>query len=306
MKTASSSPPSDRAAGPAVDSAENRRVADMLREAAALLGAQRANPFRASAYRRAADAVAGLTTSVRMLLERAGRAGLEALPAIGPGIASAIVEIISTGRWRQLDRLRGEVDPRQLFQAVPGIGAELSERIHDELGIDTLEALEVAAHDGRLEEVQGVGPRRASAIRVAVARVLRRARGLPTDADSTGADRLPVEALLDVDREYRSKAQAGVLPLIAPRRFNPGGEAWLPILHTRRGPWHFTALYSNTATAHELGRTHDWVVVYFHRDDLVEHQHTIVTETRGPLGGLRVVRGREAQCREYYQPAATS
>jgi putative hydrolase len=31
-----------------------------------------------------------------------------------------------------------------------------------------------------------------------------------------------------------------------------------------------------------------------------EGQCTIVTETRGPLTGLRVVRGREAACREYY------
>jgi hypothetical protein len=31
----------------------------------------------------------------------------------------------------------------------------------------------------------------------------------------------------------------------------------------RRGAWHFTALFSNTARAHELRRTRDWVVLYF-------------------------------------------
>jgi putative hydrolase len=107
-----------------------------------------------------------------------------------------------------------------------------------------------------------------------------------------------VATLLDVDREYRAKATAGTLRTIAPRRFNPEGKAWLPILHTRRDPWHFTALYSNTARAHELGRTRDWVVVYFYDDDHREGQHTIVTETQGPLAGERVVRGREAECRE--------
>lgn len=59
--------------------------------------------------------------------------------------------------------------------------------------------------------------------------------------------------LLDVDRAYR--AAAGALAKIAPKRFNPAGEAWLPILHTERGPWRFTALFSNTARAHSLGRT---------------------------------------------------
>jgi hypothetical protein len=77
----------------------------------------------------------------------------------------------------------------------------------------------------------------------------------------------PVEVLLDVDREYREKAGHDLLPRIAPRRFNPEGEAWLPVLHTDRGKGHFTALHSNTARAHELGRVRGWVVIYFHDDD---------------------------------------
>jgi putative hydrolase len=58
-----------------------------------------------------------------------------------------------------------------------------------------------------------------------------------------------VEQLLDVAREYRDRVAAGELPLIAPKRFNPDAKAWLPILHANRGPWHFTAMYSNTARA---------------------------------------------------------
>jgi hypothetical protein len=109
-----------------------------------------------------------------------------------------------------------------------------------------------------------------------------------------------VRHLLDVDREYRQKAGAGQLRKIAPRRFNPSGEAWLPILHARRGDRDFTALYSNTARAHELGRVRDWVVIYFHTDNEPEGQCTVVTETRGNLEGKRVVRGREGECRAYY------
>ena len=102
--------------------------------------------------------------------------------------------------------------------------------------------------------------------------------------------------LLDVDEEYRRKVRAGRLVRIAPHRFNPSGRRWLPVLHTERGPWHFTALCSNTARAHELGRTRDWVVAYFHAHHEVEGQRTIVTETHGPLSGRRVVRGRESEC----------
>jgi len=109
-----------------------------------------------------------------------------------------------------------------------------------------------------------------------------------------------VAALLDVDREYRKKAAAGSLRTIAPKRFNPSGEAWLPVLHAQRGEWHFTALFSNTARAHELGRTRDWVVMYYYDGDHVEGQCTVVTETRGALAGQRVVRGREEECRAQY------
>lgn len=282
----------------------NAMLAEMLREAATLLAAQKANPFRVAAYRKAADTIARLPISVRRLFAEQGRAGLDALPSVGRGIAGAIAEILLSGRWSQLDRLRGIVDAPHLFASVPGIGATLSERIHDELGVDTLEGLEAAAHDGRLERVPGVGPRRAEAARAVLAQWLGRTRGPGLASASTPMDGGPaVDLLLDVDREYREKAQAGVLPTIAPRRFNPPGEAWLPVLHGWRAPWHFTALYSNTARAHELGREHDWVVVYVFDGDHVERQNTIVTETRGPLVGRRVVRGRERECRDWYEHA---
>jgi hypothetical protein len=105
-----------------------------------------------------------------------------------------------------------------------------------------------------------------------------------------------VATLLEVDREYRSKAAAGQLQRIAPRRFNPEHEAWLPVLHSRRDGRHFTALYSNTERAHDVHRTHDWVVI-FHDDG----QCTVVTEYRGALKGMRVVRGREPECLKHYR-----
>jgi len=45
----------------------------------------------------------------------------------------------------------------------------LPPRIHNELNADTLEQLEQAAHDGRLEKVPGVVARRALAIKGALA-----------------------------------------------------------------------------------------------------------------------------------------
>jgi DNA polymerase (family 10) len=288
-------------AGRAPAASDNEQVADMLREMAALLAAQGDNPYRAAAYRRAADTVAALPHSVRETFEREGIAGLDALPAIGAGIAAAIGEMLSRGRWSRLDRLRGDGDADAVFRTIPGVGPELARRLHEALGVDTLEALEVAAHDGRLDQVPRLGARRAAAIRAAQTDLLDRGRALRRGAARpTSAQEPPIEWLLDVDRDYRAAAQAGNLPKIAPRRFNPTGEAWLPVLHTQRGDWHFTALFSNTARAHELDHVHDWVVLYGEDKDHAERQYTVVTPAAGTLAGRRVVRGREADCRAWY------
>lgn len=274
----------------------NASIAAKLRDMADVLGQQEASAFRVSAYRRAAATLDTLPEGVDIILAREGREGLKALPGVGEGIASAIAEMCATGRWGQLDRLTGELGPEKLFRIIPGIGPQLAERLHDELGVDTLEQLEIAAHDGRLEGMTGVGPRRALGVRAFLADRLgrRRLRRSPSEG------RLPVGALLAVDAVYRARAGAGRLHTIAPRRFNPTGAAWLPIMHETRGKWRFTALYSNTAAAHALDKTSDWVVIYYQMDGAPEGQCTVVTETRGACRGRRVVRGREPECEAFY------
>ena len=281
----------------------NERVVELLYEISDLLEQQNANPFRVNAYRRAADTLKTSKLNIQGLVDREGTEGLIKLPNIGTGIARTIYEIVATGRSSRLDGLRGALEPVKLFQSLPGLGPALAERIHDHLQVDTLEALEIAAHDGRLEAVPGVGRRRAAAIRASLANMLGRRTWHRASEQSRTP---PVAMLLDVDEEYRRKAMAGKLPTIAPRRFNPEGKAWLPVLHANRDHWHFSVLYSNTALAHKLERTHDWVVMYYYDDHHQEGQHTVVTETHGPLTGQRVVRGREAECLNYYAASTES
>jgi Holliday junction resolvasome RuvABC DNA-binding subunit len=281
--------------GKAVSLKENKSIAEKLREAAVLMELRHVDPYRVAAYRKAADSVDALAQDISELFRSEGLEGLMALPGVGEQIAGAIAEMIRTGQWMQLVRLRGTQDPEGLFARVPGVGEELARRVVNALHIDSLEALEVAAHDGRLAKIPGFGPRRLATVRFALADMLARRRGSELRGDEP-----PVGILLDVDRQYREAAAAHRLRVIAPRRFNPRNVAWLPILETERTPWHFTALYSNTALAHRLGRTNDWVVISFRGDSLSEGQRTIVTETRGVLTGERVVRGREGECVVYY------
>lgn len=184
-----------------------------------------------------------------------------------------------------------------LLESVPGIGPVLAARLHEELGIDSLEDLEAAALDNRLSDLAGIGNKKVAGIVDTLATRLGRVR---REGRSHEADEPSVEELLDVDREYREKAAAGRLAAITPRRFNPNREAWLPILHTHRGERNYTALYSNTARAHQLGRIRDWVVLYYD-GGLDERQATVITSQWGGLSGKRIVRGRENECEQLYR-----
>ena len=283
----------------------NTRIGARLEEVARLLEDQGANRFRVRAYRRAAETLRFLRQPVTGILAAGGLPALEALPGIGESLARSIRDVCLTGRLPMLERLRGRSDPVHLLATVPGVGRRTADRLHHDLGIDTLEQLEAAAHDGRLSALAGLGEKRLAGIRDSLAQRLgrvRRPEGPPTVEP-------PVPELLDVDREYRQKAAGGALPRIAPKRLNPGGQAWLPVLHTSRGALHYTALYSNTPRAHHFGAIRDWVVIYYDGAG-GEGQATVITAQHGLLRGLRIVSGREPECARHYQaagePAATA
>jgi DNA polymerase (family X) len=293
---------------------DNQQVAACLDEVAGLLENQGANAFRVRAYRSAAQTLRDLPGRVHEILDDEGLEGLRRLPGIGESLGRSIERLARTGRSGLLMRLRGQAGPEHVFRTLPGIGVETACRIHEQLGIETLQELEAAANDGRLARVQGMGSKRIRGIREALAGRFRRS-AKPVSAapvSVAGPDALhlrgrepSVSELLEMDREYREQAKAGRLPRIAPLRFNPTHESWLPIMHTQRGANHYTALYSNTARAHELGTTHDWVIIY--RDDQDGHgQWTVVTARYGSVVGRRIVRGREGECAEYYAQRASA
>ena len=290
-----------------VQKPEREDVAQLLEEIADLLEVQEANPFRIQSYRDGARTVRRTDAPILEMAEQGDRERLTGLPNIGQGLTNVIIEFVRTGRSNVLDDLQGEVSPVQLFSTVPGIGAKLARRIVEQSEIDSLEELEQAAHDGRLGKIEGFGSGRLKQVRTSLAGILsgaaqqHRRRVAGGEAD-TGAAEPPVSLLLELDETYRERAAEGELPTIAPDRFNPDDEAWLPIMKTERQGWTFTVLYSNTARAHDLNKTHDWVVIYWQPADGSgsERQNTVVTETRGPLEGKRVVRGREQETAAYY------
>ncbi len=279
----------------------NEEIAEQFDRIAELIEAQRANPYRVAAYRNAAKTLRELQRPAQTILQQQGLNGLKKLPGVGESLARAIGQLIDTGSIGLLNQLQGEVEPEQILTTIPGIGPHLAQRIHDRLGVENLRDLQMAALDGRLSDVPGLGQRRMQAVRESLlVRLPELPRSRTKGASAKNMPALPsVEELLHVDEEYRTRAAADDLPRIAPKRFNPSNRAWLPVMHTQRGQTHYTALFSNTARAHEQKTTQDWVVIY-RDDESGAGQWTVVTEGRGKLRNKRVVRGRERECELYY------
>jgi len=278
----------------------NEQLASALEEVAGLLEAQGANPYRVRAYRNGAATARASQGALAAVWGAEGLPGLTRLPAIGQSLARALEQLIRNGRLPLLDQLRGDDRAERSFATVPDIGPGLARRIHEQLGIETLAELQAAASDGRLADVPGMGAKRIRAVRESLAgRFPRRAPPGPPAPTAQASAQVPVAELLDVDAEYRRRSAENRLPRIAPRRLNPRAEAWLPVLHTQRQGRHYTALFSNTARAHELGTIHDWVVIY-RDDDRGAGRWTVITSHYGRLRGRRIVRGREAECAEHY------
>lgn len=138
---------------------ENAAIAGALSDYADLLEAQGEDGFRILAFRRASDIVRALPGPLRDVFASGGLDGLTALPAIGRGIGSAIVEMLTTGRWTQFERLKGESAPEELFRTLPGVGPVLARRLAEDHDLESLEDLESALHRGE-PGIAGIGPRR--------------------------------------------------------------------------------------------------------------------------------------------------
>ena len=121
----------------------------MLNRVADLLEIKGENFFKIRAYREAVRQMDNLTTEVEELI-RDGR--LTDVPGIGEAIEKKIVEFVTTGQLEFLSRLETEVPPALLeLTRVPGLGPRTAKDIYDALGIVSLDALEEAARDHRLQ-----------------------------------------------------------------------------------------------------------------------------------------------------------
>jgi DNA polymerase (family X) len=133
----------------------NAEIADAFDELANLYELDGAIVHRVLAYRNASKSIREAGVSVAELA-REGRA--EELAGIGKTIAEKIALLLEEGSIPSADRLKERI-PAGLVEItrIPGLGPKRVRKLHDELGIGSLEELRRAAEDGRLRDVPGFG-----------------------------------------------------------------------------------------------------------------------------------------------------
>lgn len=118
----------------------NQQLATIFRSMADLLAAQRANPYRVRAYRRAADSLLALDEDVATL---AGAQQLEEIDGIGTDLAKKIEEFLATGTVRAYEELKTPLPPEvRDWATLPGLSDSLVTYLYFRLGIRTLEDLD--------------------------------------------------------------------------------------------------------------------------------------------------------------------
>ena len=140
-----------------------RTAAHVLGQIAAHLELRGESTFKSRAYEQAATALLGLDTDDLAPLLRSGE--LAHTRGLGPATLSVVRDLIDTGESSYLEQLR-VTTPSGLLDLlrIPGLGTAKIHKLHEALGVDSIDSLEQAARDGRVAKLPRYGPKTAEKI----------------------------------------------------------------------------------------------------------------------------------------------
>ena len=135
---------------------DNLTIARLLEETASLLEIDAADPFRIRSYHRAAEAIQQQTTQLETLVH--DPKALLAIPGIGKGMATNIVDLVTTGTMPIRAELLAKYSPTLLeLLNLPGMGPKTVALVWSALGVTDIDSLEAAAQAGHLDDLPRLG-----------------------------------------------------------------------------------------------------------------------------------------------------
>ncbi|WJE51977.1 DNA polymerase/3'-5' exonuclease PolX [Bacillus cereus] len=146
------------------------------------------NPFKISAFRKAA---AALESDDRSLSEIED---FTKIPGIGKGTAAVIQEYIEAGTSEVLEELEKEVPSSLLpLLKLPGLGGKKVAKLYKELGVTDMETLQKVCEENKVQALAGFGKKTEEKILEAIAQV------------GSRPDRLPIAMVLPIAGEIEKK-----------------------------------------------------------------------------------------------------
>ncbi len=121
----------------------NKQIASVLFEVADVLEIKDPDDrFRFNAFRTAGQKISALGDNIVDVYNAGGIEALRKIPTIGQTIADAIAELITTGRYKDLEALRKQIPLPQLeFSKIPSVGPKNAAKLYELTGAKTIEAL---------------------------------------------------------------------------------------------------------------------------------------------------------------------
>ena len=146
---------------------DKEEVAAVLSEIGTLLELKGENPFKTRAYHNAARVLEGLTEPLEKIVAE-NRLG--ELKGFGEALQDKVTRLVTTGRLPYHDELKASLPPGlPALLEIQGLGPKKVKRLHDELGIDSVEKLEAACKADAIAALEGFGEKSQAKILEAIA-----------------------------------------------------------------------------------------------------------------------------------------
>ena len=137
-------------------------IVDILEDIAVLLELKGDNPFKIRAY-------SGGARVLEMMEEDLGdviaEERLNAIKGIGSALVDKIKTLYATGELEYYTKLRESIAPGLIeMLEIPGLGGKKVKRLHDAIGVESIDALQAACESGKVEALKGFGKKSAEKI----------------------------------------------------------------------------------------------------------------------------------------------
>src|SRR5574339_762960 len=138
---------------------QNKQLAGIFHDLSSMykfLGGE--NPFRAMAYKKASQAIQGLTEDISFYLNQDT---LKEIPGIGESLEEDIRQFCETGVIKRYEKLKKRV-PHGLMELmdISGFGPQSLKKLYKELRVKTKDEMIAALQNGRVSKLKGFGQKK--------------------------------------------------------------------------------------------------------------------------------------------------